>query len=79
MGMGDTLRNTINDATGASTIAKALTPAPAPKAQTGDFVRSTTTAGHVTSGLDAAMRSQADKLHPVGKPAPAAYGADWDK
>lgn len=77
MGMGDTLRNTINDATGASTIAKALTPAPAPKAQTGDFVRSTT-AGHVTSGLDAAMRSQADKLHPVGKPA-AVMGADWDK
>lgn len=26
--------------------------------------------GHTTSGLDAAMQSQADKLHPVGGSAP---------
>lgn len=73
MALGDTIRNAINGATGASAISSAMTPK-APAAQTGDFVRST--AGHVTSGLDQAMRAQADKIHPVGKPA---TGADWDK
>lgn len=80
MGFGDALRDKINDATGASAIGKALTPAPAPKAQTGDFVRpNSMTAGHVTSGLDQAMRDHADKMHPVGKPAKPVMGGDWDQ
>lgn len=74
MGIGDSIRGAVSDAIGASSINKALTPAPAPKAQTGDFPRSS--AGHVTSGLDQAMRDHADKVHPVSK---AEYGAVWDK
>lgn len=89
MGIGDSIRSGISKAIGADTINAALTPAPAAKAQTGDFPRSSrstgagNTAGHVTSGLDQAMRDQADQLHPRGGSSSAlqkaATGADWDK
>lgn len=76
MGVGDSLRGVINNATGASAIGKALGGTPASKAQTGDFMRSTRGNGHTTSGLDQAMQDHADKVHPVK---PAATGGDWDK
>jgi hypothetical protein len=75
MGFGDKIRGAITGAIGADPITTALTPK-AQAAQTGDFPRRPATAGHVTSGLDQAMRDHADRVHPVEKPI---MGADWDK
>lgn len=74
MGLGDKIRGAITGSIGADPVTAALTPK-VKAAQTGDFVRSST-AGHVTSGLDQAMRDHADREHPVAKPK---MGADWDQ
>lgn len=76
MGLGDKIRGAISGSVGADPVTAALTPKATPAPQSGDFPRSTRGNGHVTSGLDQAMRDHADREHPVTKPA---MGADWDK
>lgn len=78
MGLGDTLRKGIMDATGASNITNALGGDPAPAKDPGNFPpRPRSTVG-TTSGMDAAMQVHADEQHPVAKRKPV-LGADWDK
>lgn len=70
MGLGDTLRKGIQDATGMSKITDAIS-APAPAKDQGDFPK--------RSALPS-MAEHADTLHPVAPRRRAvATGADWDK
>lgn len=73
MGFGDKIRDAISGAVGSTPVNTALASTQPKPAQTGDFPRSTR--GHVTSGLDQAVRDHADEIHPV-KPA---KGAMWDQ
>lgn len=75
MGLGDKIRDSISGAIGSTPVNTALASTQPKAAQMGDFPKRPTTTGHVTSGLDQAMRDHADQMHPV-KPA---YGAEWDK
>lgn len=75
MGLGDKIRGMVSDTIGSTPVNTALASTQPKPAQTGDFPKRPVTAGHVTSGLDQAMRDHADQIHPV-KPA---MGAVWDK